>query len=177
MGFMPVGALARYQGAFGSPSVAQNGFVPVRPPMLPRTPDVAPPAGTLGRTYIKTSRRIPWDKHPRTAMVEIEVDEALLSSVPQDLQLKITVQDVKEDLAPLNGLRRDDGKWHFESEPLLPGIPHIYRCKFEVVRLTTNVERLHGQRIETQSEEKIRDLGIRTIRLISGRIVDLKFMK
>ena len=175
VGLVPVGAVARYQGGFGLPAVAQNGFVPVRLPMLPRTPDVAPPPGTLGRTYIKTSRRVPWDKHPRTAMVEIEVDETVLSSVPQDLQLKISVQDVNEYLGPLNGFRGDDGKWHFESEPLLPGVPHIHRCNFEVVRLTTKVERLYGQRIETQSEEKIRDLGTRTIRLISGRIVDLKF--
>ena len=109
-------------------------------------------------------------------MVEIEMSEEILSELEDSVEIKITVQDDKQNFKPLDGFRGDDGKWHFESDPLYPGIPHIYNCKFEMVRATTRVERIYGQMIETRVEEKVRDLGIRTIRLIPGRIVDLEFV-
>lgn len=177
---MTFGAMPGYH-MVGAAPIAQPGCcnsswgAPVARRILPRTPDVPPPPSTLGRTYNRTSQRIPWDKHPRTGMVEIEIDKAALV-LEEGVEIKVTVQDVKENFKPLDSFLGDDGKWHFESEPLYPGNPHIYHCIFEVVRVTTRIDRVYGQRIETQIEETVRNLGVRTIRLIPGRIVDLKFV-
>lgn len=97
----------------------------------------APPPGTLGQTYKRRSRVIEDSKHPRVGAVEV--------ALPEDVDVTGVGLKVKWT-----------GKvWRLESEPLLPGIPHIYEIKA-----------YWGEGTEPQ---------IRTVRLIMGRIVDLEF--
>ena len=96
-----------------------------------------PPPGTLGQTYRRRSRVIEDTKHPRVGAVEVRL--------PEDVDVTGTGLKVKWT-----------GKvWRLESEPLLPGVPHIYEIKA-----------YWGEGTEPQ---------IRTVRLIMGRIVDLEF--
>jgi len=141
-------------------------------------PRPAPPPGTLGRTYFRYSRPVPWDKHPRTAMVEISILKQTKRKLAQkypDGELRVSVADVRQQFEPLKGYLGTDGLWHFESKPLYPGIPHIYDVKFEVVRVVHKVEVKYGHRVEYDEEQKIADVGVRRIRLIPGRIVTLEF--
>ena len=52
----------------------------------------------------------------------------------------------------------DPNIWYFESEPLLPGLPHIYRIEVERVSST-------GQSVKDE----------RFVRLIRGRIVQIRY--
>ncbi|HID20848.1 MAG TPA: hypothetical protein EYP14_00395 [Planctomycetaceae bacterium] len=152
--------------------------VPVLAVPSPRTPDVRPLPGTLGLTYRQPSRPVPWDKHPRTGMVEVtildETRERLAKEYP-DAELKVTVSDIRNFFKPLDGYLGKDGLWHFESDPLYPGIPHIYDVKFEMIRKVHKVEIKYGHRVEYDEEHKVDDLGFRRIRLIPGRIVEVSF--
>lgn len=110
-----------------------------------------PPPGTLGRTYQTRSWPVPVDKHPRVGMIDVRVNGAT----------DVIVQDINpyrtED--KLDGFRdaKDPNLWHFTSEPLYPGLPHIYRIEAT----------LPGQ------EGPVADQ--RFARLIMGRIVQLTF--
>ena len=97
----------------------------------------APPPGTLGQTYKRKSRRLEETKHPRVGVVEVRL--------PENVDVSAT------------GLKSKwTGKvWRLESDPLLPGIPHIYEIKAS-----------WGEGTDPQ---------VRTVRLIMGRIVDLDF--
>jgi hypothetical protein len=97
----------------------------------------APPPGTLGQTYKRRTRVIEDTKHPRVGVVEVALPEGV----------DVTATGLKSKWT---------GKvWRLESEPLLPGIPHIYEIKAS-----------WGEGTEPQ---------VRTVRLIMGRIVDLEF--
>ena len=97
----------------------------------------APPPGTLGQTYKRRSRLLEEMKHPRVGAVEVHLPE----------NVDVTSRGLKS---------KWNGKvWRLESDPLLPGIPHIYEIKAS-----------WGEGTEPQ---------VRTIRLIMGRIVDLDF--
>ena len=161
---------------FSSPWAAVGQPVPA--PFPVPTPPVALPPGTLGQTYMRPSHPIPWDKHPRIGMLDItiadETQEFLAKQYP-GTELKITVSDIQRFFEPLEGYLGTDGIWHFESEPLYPGIPHIHDAKFEVVRKTKKQEVKYGRRIEYEVETKIDDLGFRRFRLIPGRIVNFTF--
>jgi|GEM_PF-2049814 len=114
-------------------------FDPVPPPAHVGTDrfGFAPPPGTLGQTYKRRSRLIEDSKHPRVGVVEVHLPEDVDVSA-QGLKIKWT------------------GKvWRLESDPLLPGIPHIYEVKAS-----------WGEGSQPQ---------VRTVRLIMGRIVDLEF--
>lgn len=76
--------------------------------------DVAPPPGTLGRTYQQRSRLLEEDQHPRLGVVEIRL--------PEDVD--VTSRGLKSVWT---------GKvWRLESkEPLIPGLSHIYAIKAE----------------------------------------------
>lgn len=131
-----------------SPMPNQSGVM-VNPPgeiVQPYSPpgqfSYAPPPGTLGQTYLRRSRPIEDTKHPRVGVVEVylpeNVDVTGASLTGASLKTKWT------------------GKvWRLESDPLLPGIPHIYEIKASWGEGTTP--------------------QVRTIRLIMGRIVDLEF--
>jgi len=110
----------------------------------PGSPDVvadrfgyAPPPGTLGQTYKRRSRLLEDAKHPRLGVVEVHV--------PEDV-----------DVTAVGLKTKWTGKvWRLESDPLLPGVPHIYEIKAS-----------WGEGTEPH---------YRTVRLIMGRIVDLDF--
>jgi hypothetical protein len=97
----------------------------------------APPPGTLGQTYKRRTRLIDDKKHPRVGIVDVYLPEEVDVTSP-GLKTKWT------------------GKcWRLESDPLLPGVPHIFEIKAS-----------WGDGTDPQ---------YRTVRLIMGRIVDLEF--
>lgn len=115
-----------------------------------RTPAVSPPPGTLGRTYRRPSRPVPTDKHPRTAMIEVNAPSAA----------EVTIEGVED----FEGYLGNDGLWHFESDtPLLPGIPHIYDVKAEFVR--------HGRPVTETRTVRMIPGRIVTLRIGPGRQV------
>jgi len=139
-------------GLAGMFSQQAQGGPPVPPtpstqPSPLRLAPVGPPPGTLTKTYRQPSRLIPEDRHPRTGMLDVW-------NVPAGV--KVTVKNMKGHLGK-------DCVWHFETErPLVPGIPHIYR-----VRIGTQPVPTYSNRFATGD--------VRTIRLIRGRIVDLRY--
>lgn len=131
--------------------------------------------GTLGLTYQLPSKRVNWDKHPRAGLLEITVSDDTFRSLGDAEEIKITVEDEAGHFEELEGYFGDDDKWHFESEPLYPGIPHIYDVKLEVVRMQKKRERKGDKMIEWEVERHVRDLGLRRLRLIPGRTVYLSY--
>lgn len=108
-----------------------------------------PPPGTLGRTYQLRSRGVPTDKHPRAGMLDLKVSGAT----------KIIVHSTDEFRTEdrMEGFRNahDETLYHFTSEPLYPGLPHVYRVEVHLTR--------DGKPVVEE----------RYIRLIMGRIVHL----
>jgi hypothetical protein len=127
------------------PSWAAPGY---GAPMHSAVPDVAPPPGTLGRTYQLPSRPVPSDTHPRAAMLDIRVPGAE----------EVVVMDTNEfrDEDYVEGYRdeKDPSLWHFETKALYPGLPHVYR-------------------VESRRGGKAQD--VRYVRLIRGRILEVNF--
>lgn len=113
----------------------------------PATPEVGPPPGTLGQTYQRPTRPIPVDKHPRVSIVDVRASGATLIKVygTNEFRTKDAISGFQD--------RRDASVWRFESEPLVPGVPHIYR-----------VDAHYGESIQQKY-----------IRLVPGRIVTLDF--
>lgn len=115
----------------------------------PVSPPHNSPPGTIGRTYQLPSRPVPVEVHPRSGMIDVYVPGAK----------EVIAHDVNgyrtKDLA--DGFRdaKNPDVWHFTSEPLLPGLPHIYR-------------------IEATYEDD-RTPQARFVRLIRGRLVMLEF--
>jgi hypothetical protein len=103
---------------------------------------VAPPPGTLSRTFQLRSTLVDDDKHPRIGVVDVFLPE----------NVDVTARGMKSQWT---------GKvWRLETkEPLLPGVPHIYAIKAERKSPTGDV-------VSTD---------VRWVRLIMGRIVDLRF--
>ena len=134
-----------------------------------------PPPGTLGRTYQRPTRMIAYDKPPRVGMLDVEVLDSVRVGLAPDVKVKVTARDMYNNFEPLEGYFGEDKVWHFESEPLLPTVPHIYDVTFELIRERTEYERRYGRLFEKVVEDKLGTLGVRRIRLIPGRIVDLVF--
>jgi hypothetical protein len=132
-----------------------------------------PPPGTLGKTYQRPTRMIAWDKHPRIGMVDIEVLDSMRVGLAHDVKIKVITQDIYNNNKPLEGFFGEDNVWHFESDPLLPLVPHIYDVRFELIRERRVQEMRYGRMFERIKEDKLGTIGIRRIRLIPGRIVDL----
>ena len=114
---------------------------------LPMTPDVGPPPGTLGQTYQRPSRPIPVDKHPRIGIVDVRARGATAIKVFGTNEYR-----TKDGFSGFQD-RKDPSIWRLESEPLVPGVPHIYR-----------VVAKYGEASREQY-----------IRLVPGRIVTLDF--
>ncbi len=113
--------------------------------------DGAPPPGTLGRTYQRNMKPIPVDKHPRISIVDVRVAGAT------DVRVYGTNEyRTKDGVAGFRD-RRDPTLWHFESDPLTPGVPHIYRVEARYGK---------GPGVPTQD---------RYFRFVPGRIVSLDF--
>ena len=135
----------------------------------------ARPPGTLGKTYMRPTRMIDWDKHPRIGMLDVEVIDTLRAGLASDVKIKVTARDMYNYFKPLEGFRGDDGVWHFESDPLLTTVPNIYDVKFELIREQTVFEKRYGRVFERTVEENLGSLGTQRVRLIPGRIVDLVY--
>lgn len=87
-------------------------------------PPVLPPRGTLGTTYLRPSWLIPASKHPRIAMIDVRAPAGATK-----VRVLTTYQFREEDeIAGFQDLQ-DPCVWHFETQPLLPGIPHVYRVE------------------------------------------------
>lgn len=130
----------------GDPQTPGLQPVPMTAPGVPGGPTVgtdsygvAPPPGTLGQTYQRRSRLIDEEKHPRVGIVEVKLSE----------NYEVTAKGLK--------VKWTGKVWRLESEPLLPGIPHIYEVKSE------------------WGPEGAKQQQVRSVRLIMGRIVDLEF--
>lgn len=135
----------------------------------------ARPPGTLGKTYMRPTRMIDWDKHPRIGMLDVEVIDTLRAGLASDVKIKVTARDTYNYFKPLEGFRGDDGVWHFESDPLLSTMPNIYDVKFTLVREQTVFEKRYGRVFEKTIEQNLGSLGTQRVRLIPGRIVDLVY--
>lgn len=117
---------------------------------------------------------VPWDKHPRTGMVDVEVLDTLTQGLAHDVKVKVTTEDMYGNYKPLEGFRGENGVWHFETEhPLLPTVPHIYNVRVELIREVTVSEVRYGRTFYRVIEKTLGKLATRRIRLIPGRIVDL----
>ena len=114
---------------------------------LPMTPDIGPPPGTLGQTYQRAMRPIPVDKHPRISIIDVRAPGATAIKVYGTNEFR-----TKDGFTGFQD-RKDASVWRFESEPLTPGVSHIYR-----------VVAKYGE--STQE---------RYLRLVPGRIVTLDF--
>lgn len=134
----------------------------------------SPPPGTLGRTYLRQSRMVPHDKHPRCGMLDVEIIDSVKAGLDPRIKIKIITRDIYNNFEPLEGFTGDDGIWHFESEPLLPTVPHIYDVRLELVEEIQTVEYMLGRPPITKISEKNHGtLAVKRVRLIPGRIVDL----
>lgn len=139
----------------------------------PSNPNVPPP-GTLGKTYLRQSRMVPHDKHPRCGMMDVEIVDSIRHGIDPRIKIKIITRDIYNNFEPLEGFSGDDGIWHFESEPLLPTVPHIYDVRLELVEEIQTVEYVMGRPPITKIFEKNHGtLAVKRVRLIPGRIVDL----
>jgi len=144
----------------------------------PANTTTVPPPGNLGVTYRRPSRLVAWDQHPRAAMLEIALPESVTEGTVKEgegLQVRVTVQDHRNYFEPLEGHIGDDDRWVFESDPLIPGIPHIYNIKVALVRVRTVKDKRWGRVYETQVEDKVRVIGYRQVRLVRGRILEMNF--
>lgn len=134
------------QGSYHPPSNAQSPSPHTLPALSPHAPQaeadrfgVAPPPGTLGHTYHRRSRVLDEKKHPRVGVVEVHLSE----------NYDVTAKGLKS---------KWNGKiWELESDPLLPGVPHIFQVVAE------------------WGPANARQREVRTVRLIMGRAVDLEF--
>ncbi len=126
--------------------------------MVPRGPLVSPPQisaatppGTIGQTYYRASREVPADKHPRIAMVDIIAPGAT------EVALYNINPHREEDAVDGFENMLTNGLWQFETKPLIPGVPHIYKAVFKF------------------SDAPGAPETVRYIRLIPGRIVSLTY--
>ncbi len=123
-------------------------------PPLPSGPDrmtTSPSPGTLGRTYYLPSRDIPADKHPRIAMIDIIAPNAISVRV-----VNVYVHREEDDIDGLQDTRLN-GLWRFETLPLIPGNPQIYKVIFRF------------------SDDPTAPETVRYVRLIPGRIIELTY--
>ncbi len=137
-----------------------------------------PPKGNLGVAYRRPSRLVDWDEHPRAAGLEIALPPHITKGTVKEgegLQVQVTVQDHRNRYEPVEGYIGKDDRWHFMTDPLIPGNPHIFDIKVDLVRVKKVTERRWGRNYEVQIEKKVRTIGNRTVRLVRGRITELAF--
>ena len=151
---------------------APQGPTPNLIQAAPLGPNETPP-GTLGRTYLRQSRMVAHDKHPRIAGLDVEIVDNMKVGVDSSMKIKVTAKDIYNNFKPLEGYADEDGIWHFESAPLLPTVPHMYDVRVELYRETSKVEFAYGRQVLKTTEHALGAIAIKRVRLIPGRIVDL----
>ena len=62
-----------------------------------------------------------------------------------------------------------------ETEPLIPGVSHVYNVRFEVVRVDKVTEVQYGRTFHKEVETAVKHLGYRVVRFIPGRVVELRY--
>ena len=141
------------QPSFPQPSFPQYSPAPVQQQFSPQPQQVAAatPPGTLGRTYYRPSREIPAEKHPRIAMVDVVAQGAT------EVSLYNIYPHREEDAVEGFENQLTNGLWQFETKPLIPGVPHIYKAVFKFSDAPNAPE------------------TVRYIRLIPGRIVQITY--
>jgi len=112
---------------------------------------VSPPPGTLGQTYQRRSSLMPDETRPKSTNIERHPRSAAV-----DVYLPEEVDVTARGLKP-----KWTGKvWRLETtDPLLPGVPHIYAIKAE----------------RRNKAGEVTSTDVRWVRLIMGRVVDLEF--
>ena len=135
-----------FSANYAAPAPVQQRYAP-RPQQL----SALMPQGTLGRTYYQPSREIPADKHPRIGMIDVVANGATDVSV-------YNINPHREEDA-VNGFENQltNGLWQFETKPLIPGVPHIYKVVFRFSDKPNSPE------------------TVRYVRMIPGRIVQLTY--
>ncbi|MEZ6066549.1 MAG: hypothetical protein R3B90_12765 [Planctomycetaceae bacterium] len=129
--------------------VITEGMLPLpAQPAMNANANIAPPPGTLGRTYQIPTRLAPAEEHPRVALLDIRAPGAD----------RVVVEDTYEfrERDSVTGFQSevDPALWHFKTKPLIPGQPQVVR-------------------VETWSGETLTD--VRYVRLIKNRIIELTF--
>lgn len=165
----PVGPLPS-QEHWGPPLQSPAIGLPTPPPLPGPFAGDGPPPGTLGRTYRVPTALVPLEKHPRVGMLDVYL--------PRDLLAREGFDDrhyVKATIEGIEGFIGDDGNWHFESDPLPPGVSHVHEVKFDVVRVDKLTEIQYGRTFEKEVDITVKHLGFRTVRLIPGRILELRY--
>lgn len=90
-------------------------------------------------------------------------------------RIVVRARDAAGNFEELEGYVGADGRWHFETDPLMPGIPHVYRVWTDLVQIDTRVEIRAGRQVEETYETPVKPLDVRYVRLIMGRISELPF--
>lgn len=143
----------------GSPYVAGETIISSAPVQQARpmtTADAslmaqaATPPGFLGRTYELPSRDIPADKHPRVAIVDVLVDGAI------DVEVYNVYPHREEDLVDGFQDEKNSKRWRFETKPLIPHNPHIYKI------------------VVTTSQGSTPVTNVKYIRLVPGRVLEVR---
>ena len=155
-------------GGFGAPP----GPTPNLVQAAPLGPNETPP-GTLGRTYLRPSRMVAHDKHPRMAGLDVEIVDNMKIGLDSSMKVRVSAKDIYNNFEPLKGYADEDGIWHFESAPLLPTVPHMYDVRVELYRETTKIEYIYGRQVLKTTEHSLGAIAVKRVRMIPGRIVDL----
>ena len=117
----------RTSGRFvGQLSAGWGPTVGLRGVSIAPLPPLLPPPGTLGYTYARQSWLIPADRHPRIAMLDVRAPAGTIN-----VRVLTTYEYREED--EIAGFQDPENPcvWHFESKPLVPGIPQVYRVVAE----------------------------------------------
>ncbi len=139
----------------GAGYYAPQGYAPQGAWQAPYSGGVAippqpkgPPPGTLGRTYQLPSKPISAEKHPRVAMLQVRIKGATEVYVTElnEFRSEDYVDGYQSDVDP--------SLWVFETQPLYPDIPNVYR-------------------IEARADDTL--LGVQYVRLIRGRMISVAF--
>ncbi|QDT65683.1 hypothetical protein [Calycomorphotria hydatis] len=143
----------------------------------PLVAPIAPPAGTLGVTYRRPSRPIPADRHPRVAIFELAVPAEFVPDPARGVRTRVTLDDPTGQLEPIaeKNYYYDEraGLWVFETDPLIPGRPHVWRVTVEKVYYENQDIRRYGRLVTEEVETDVEFVGARYMRLIPGRVVTM----
>jgi hypothetical protein len=129
-------------GMMAAPTMIGQGSTTINAGVGENRFGVMPPPGTLGRTYQQRSTLNDQLDHPRTGHVDV--------FLPEDVD--VTARGMKSKWL--------GDRWRLQTtEPLVPGVPHIYAIKAE----------------RRSPSGHVTSTDVRWVRLIMGRVVDLRF--